>query len=139
MKVGLLQEGEAVPGVGFAERYEQMIEEVAIADVNGFSCWGTSEQHFSAPRFAVSAPEVLYAAVAQHTQNIKLRVMCAVLLKWNHPVLVAERLATLDIVSKGRAELATARSNNLYTLSTPWKRLAWTPKRPGCNGKTRWR
>ena len=116
MKVGLLQEGESVPGVGFAERYEQMIEEVAIADVNGFSCWGTSEQHFSAPRFAVSAPEVLYAGVAQHTNNIKLRVMCAVLLKWNHPVLVAERLATLDIVSKGRAELATARSNNLYTL-----------------------
>lgn len=116
MKVGLLQEGESVPGVGFAERYEQMIAEVALADTQGFSCWGTSEQHFSAPRFAVSAPEVLYAAVAQHTKKIKLRIMCSVLLKWNHPILIAERLATLDIVSRGRAELATARSNNLYTL-----------------------
>lgn len=116
MKVGLLQEGELMPGVDCAQRYEEMIEEVALADRNGFSCWGTSEQHFSPPRFAVSAPEVLYAAIARHTENIKLRIMCAVLLKWNHPILVAERLATLDIVSKGRAELATARSNNLTTL-----------------------
>jgi len=116
MKVGLLQEAELMPGVDCAQRYEEMIEEVALADRVGFSCWGTSEQHFSPPRFAVSAPEVLYAAVARHTERIKLRIMCAVLLKWNHPILVAERMATLDIVSKGRAELATARSNNLTTL-----------------------
>lgn len=116
MKVGLLQEGECVEGVSVAERYEQIIEEVTLADQCGFSCWGTSEQHFSPPRFTISAPEVLYAAIARQTSNIKLRIMCAVLLKWNHPILIAERLATLDIVSKGRAELATARSNNLHTL-----------------------
>lgn len=116
MKVGLLQEAEMMKGVDVNQRYWEMIEEVALADKLGFSCWGTSEQHFSPPRFAVAAPEVLYAAVSQHTENIKLRVMCAVLLAWNHPILIAERLATLDIVSKGRAELATARSNNLHTL-----------------------
>lgn len=118
MKVGLLQEGEVLPGRSYAERYHEMIREVALADRMGFHCWGTSEQHFSPPRFTVSAPEVLYAAVAQHTRNIKLRIMCAVLLKWNHPILVAERLATLDIVSNGRAEIGTARSNNLTTLET---------------------
>jgi alkanesulfonate monooxygenase SsuD/methylene tetrahydromethanopterin reductase-like flavin-dependent oxidoreductase (luciferase family) len=116
MQVGLLQEAELMEGVDVRQRYMEMIEEVALADKLGFSTWGTSEQHFSPPRFAVAAPEVLYAAVAQHTENIKLRVMCAVLLSWNHPILVAERLATLDIVSNGRAELATARSNNVHTL-----------------------
>lgn len=116
MKVGLLQEGETMPGVSVAQRYEEMIREVTLADSLGFSTWGTSEQHFSPPRFTVSAPEVLYAAVARHTKNIKLRIMCAVLLKWNHPILVAERIGTLDIVSGGRAELATARSNNLHSL-----------------------
>lgn len=116
MKVGLLQEGELMAGVDCTQRYMEMIEEVALADRVGFSCWGTSEQHFSPPRFAVSAPEVLYAAVAQHTRDIRLRIMCAVLLQWNHPILIAERMATLDIVSGGRAELATARSNNLHTL-----------------------
>lgn len=116
MKVGLLQEGEVRPGISCAERYSEMIAEVALADKLGFSTWGTSEQHFSPPRFTVSAPEVLYAAISQHTEQIKLRIMCSVLLKWNHPILVAERLATLDIVSKGRAELGTARSNNVSTL-----------------------
>ena len=117
MQVGMLQEGEAAPGVTVAQRYQDMIKEVVLADRLGFSCWGTSEQHFSPPRFTISAPEVLYAAVAQHTHNIKLRTMCAVLLQWNHPILIAERLATLDIVSGGRAQLATARSNNLTTLA----------------------
>jgi alkanesulfonate monooxygenase SsuD/methylene tetrahydromethanopterin reductase-like flavin-dependent oxidoreductase (luciferase family) len=117
MQVGMLQEGEAAPGVTVAQRYQDMIKEVVLADRLDFSCWGTSEQHFSPPRFTISAPEVLYAAVAQHTHNIKLRTMCAVLLQWNHPILIAERLATLDIVSGGRAQLATARSNNLTTLA----------------------
>lgn len=116
MRIGLLQEGETMPGVSVAQRYEEMIAEVVKADELGFYSWGTSEQHFSPPRFTVSAPEVLYAAIARETKNIRLRIMCAVLLKWNHPILVAERLATLDIVSKGRAEIATARSNNLTTL-----------------------
>lgn len=118
MKIGMLQEGEVMAGVGYEQRYNEMIEEVALADQMGFHCWGTSEQKFSQPRFTVSAPEVLYAAVARETRNIKLRVMCSVLLNWNHPLIVAERLATLDIVSGGRAELGTARSNNLHTLST---------------------
>ncbi|MFC7766535.1 LLM class flavin-dependent oxidoreductase [Leucobacter soli] len=39
------------------------------------------------------------------------------MLAWNHPILVAERLATLDIMSNGRAEICTARSNNLTTMN----------------------
>ena len=116
MRVGLLQEGEVRNGKTCAERYREMIAEVVLADELGFSTWGTSEQHFSPPRFTVSAPEVLYAAIASLTERIKFRIMAAVLLQWNHPLLVAERLATLDIVSNGRAEICTARSNNLWTL-----------------------
>jgi alkanesulfonate monooxygenase SsuD/methylene tetrahydromethanopterin reductase-like flavin-dependent oxidoreductase (luciferase family) len=116
MKIGLLQEGD-LTGTNTRDRYHHLIEEAALADKLGFSTWGTSEQHFSPPRFSVAAPEVLYAAVAMRTQNIKLRPMAAVMLKWNHPIVVAERLATLDILSNGRAELCTARSNNLTTLA----------------------
>ncbi len=116
MRVGLLQEGD-LTGTTVAERYRQLIDEVALADELGFSTWGTSEQHFSPPSFSVAAPEVLYAAIAMRTERIKLRTMASVMLKWNHPILVAERLATLDIVSGGRAEICTARSNNLTTLA----------------------
>lgn len=115
MRIGLLQEGD-LTGTTAPERYRQLIEEVALADGLGFSTWGTSEQHFSPPRFSVAAPEVLYAAIAMRTQRITLRTMASVMLEWNHPILVAERLATLDIVSGGRAEICTARSNNLTTL-----------------------
>lgn len=116
MRVGLLQEGEVIPGVSYEQRYREIIREVTVADELGFSTWGTSEQHFSPPRFTISAPEVLYASIASLTERIKFRTMASVLLKWNHPILVAERLATLDIVSNGRAEICTARSNNLHTL-----------------------
>lgn len=116
MRVGLLQEGD-LTGTTAYERYHQLIDEVALADGLGFSTWGTSEQHFSPPSFSIAAPEVLYAAIAMRTRRITLRTMASVMLKWNHPILVAERLATLDIVSRGRAEVCTARSNNLTTLA----------------------
>ena len=116
MRVGLLQEGEVRDGKPYEQRYHEMIDEVVLADRMGFHAWGTSEQHFSPPRFTVSAPEVLYAAIAPQTKDIKFRIMASVLLAWNHPLLIAERLATLDIVSHGRAEICTARSNNLWTL-----------------------
>ena len=116
MRVGLLQEGD-LTGTTVADRYHQLIDEVVLADQLGFSTWGTSEQHFTPPSFSVAAPEVLYSAIAMRTNNIKLRTMASVMLKWNHPILVAARLATLDIVSRGRAEVCTARSNNLTTLN----------------------
>jgi len=116
MKIGLLQEGD-LTGTDEATRYHDLVEEVKLADSLGFSAWGTSEQHFSPPRFSVAAPEVLYASIASQTSQIKLRTMASVLLAWNHPILVAERLATLDIMSNGRAEICTARSNNLTTMA----------------------
>lgn len=115
MKIGLLQEGDST-GTKPEVRYHELLEEVALADRLGFSTWGTSEQHFNAPGWTVSAPEVLYAAVAMRTERIKLRPMSIVLLPWNHPITVAERFATLDILSKGRAELNLARSNNMHAM-----------------------
>ncbi len=116
MKIGLLQEGD-LTGTDQVTRYHDLVEEVKLADRLGFSTWGTSEQHFSPPRFSVAAPEVLYAAIAPQTKQIKFRTMASVMLAWNHPILVTERLATLDIMSNGRAEICTARSNNLTTMA----------------------
>jgi alkanesulfonate monooxygenase SsuD/methylene tetrahydromethanopterin reductase-like flavin-dependent oxidoreductase (luciferase family) len=117
MRIGLLQEGDFT-GTTLHARYREMITEATLADDVGLSSWGTSEQHFSPTRFSVASPEVLYAAVAEHTSQITLRNMSAVLVAYNHPILVAERISTLDLISDGRAELCTARSNNLTTLET---------------------
>ncbi|MGE2717854.1 LLM class flavin-dependent oxidoreductase [Mycolicibacterium litorale] len=115
MKIGILQEGEYT-GSTVEERYHEIIEEMVLADKMGFSVFGSSEQHFEPPKFSIPAPEVLYAAIAMRTERIKLRPMGIVALSWNNPILVAERLAALDILSRGRAELCTARSNNAKTL-----------------------
>jgi len=83
------------------------------ADELGFDFWGTSEQHFVPSSWTVSAPETVYGAVAALTKRIKLRTMCVVMLgKINHPLRVAERLSTLSILSQGRLEFGSARSNN---------------------------
>ena len=117
MRFGLLQEGETPDGVTHHRRYKEMIEEVVLAEEMGFDFWGTSEQHFVSPTATVSAPEVLYGAVAARTNRIRIRHMITLLpFQFNHPIRVAERIACLDVVSDGRAELGTGRGNHVYQL-----------------------
>jgi alkanesulfonate monooxygenase SsuD/methylene tetrahydromethanopterin reductase-like flavin-dependent oxidoreductase (luciferase family) len=83
----------------------------------GFAFWGGSEQHGISPIATVSAPDVLYANIAAYTQRIKFMHQIVLLPhKINHPLRVAERLATLDLVSDGRAILGVGRGNNPYQL-----------------------
>ena len=116
MKFGLIQEGHIGPGVSAAQRYAEMVEEAVLAEKMGFDYYALSEQHFLVDICTVSAPEVLVGAIAARTERIKIRFCAAVLHAYNHPIRVAERVTTLDALSNGRAELATARSNNLNTL-----------------------
>jgi alkanesulfonate monooxygenase SsuD/methylene tetrahydromethanopterin reductase-like flavin-dependent oxidoreductase (luciferase family) len=117
MRFVLIQEadgpGGTAPGVA---RYDEMLEEAAFAEEMGFSAYACSEQHFNPSLATVSAPDILLAAVAMRTSTIKLRVASFVLLSFNHPLRVAERIATLDLLTKGRFEVGTARSNNPGTL-----------------------
>ena len=103
-------------GLSYSARYHEIIKEAVFAEEMGFDFWGTSEQHFVPSAYAVSAPETLYGAVAALTSRITIRHMSVVMLRYNHPIRIAERVATLDILSKGRLELGTARSNNIEYL-----------------------
>ena len=125
MRFGLLQEGHFDPTrESLDTRYHEMVEEALLAEECGFDFYACSEQHFGVVRpesvrrgGAVSAPEVVLTYVAGQTSTIRLRTTSTVLLSFNHPVRVAERLATLDLLSGGRAELGTARSNNVGTMT----------------------
>jgi alkanesulfonate monooxygenase SsuD/methylene tetrahydromethanopterin reductase-like flavin-dependent oxidoreductase (luciferase family) len=118
MRFGLLQEGLRAPGEDPHRRYLEMVEEAIVAEEAGFDFYANSEQHFhlTADIVSVSAPESFLPFVAARTRRIRLRTASTVLLEFNHPVRVAERVATLDVLSGGRAELGTARSNNVRTL-----------------------
>jgi len=116
MRFGLITEAEVAKRMPYSVRYHEVIKEAVFAEEMGFDFWGTSEQHLIPSAYTVSAPETLYGAIAALTSTIKLRHMSVVMLRYNHPIRIAERLATLDIISKGRVELGTARSNNIAYL-----------------------
>jgi alkanesulfonate monooxygenase SsuD/methylene tetrahydromethanopterin reductase-like flavin-dependent oxidoreductase (luciferase family) len=97
--------------------FHEVLEQVPWAEKNGFSYFWTVEHHYQ-PGFAhASAPEVLYGALSQLTSTIRIG-HAVVLLPWpyNHPARVAERIATLDILSKGRIEVGTGRSSTVQEL-----------------------
>jgi alkanesulfonate monooxygenase SsuD/methylene tetrahydromethanopterin reductase-like flavin-dependent oxidoreductase (luciferase family) len=94
-----------------ASLFQETIEEAKAADASGFETWWQVEHHGS-PEFSYSsAPEIMLTAIAMATKS--LRVGHAGVLapfKINSPLRVAERAATLDIISGGRFELGMAKS-----------------------------
>ncbi len=117
MKFALINECAVTAGMAYHTRYHESLKEIQWAEEMGFDVVGTSEQHFVASGYTVSAPEVFLGAVAALTSTIKIRPMSIVMLKYNHPIRIAERLATIDILSKGRLEIGTARSNNIEYMN----------------------
>jgi alkanesulfonate monooxygenase SsuD/methylene tetrahydromethanopterin reductase-like flavin-dependent oxidoreductase (luciferase family) len=87
------------------------IEQARAADKAGFEIWWQVEHH-GAPEFSYSAaPELILTAIALNTQRMHVG-HAGVLAPYriNGPLRVAERAATLDILSGGRFELGLAKS-----------------------------
>lgn len=101
----------AVPAfAGRTERqvYEETLEEIALADDLGFHTAWLTEHHFMPEYGHSSAPDLFLAAAAQRTRRIRLG-LGIVPLPYHHPLQIAERAATLDILSGGRLELGVGR------------------------------
>ena len=91
--------------------YQQVLEQVQLADEVGFDTFWTVEHHFLSEFSHCSAPEVLYGAISQRTKRIRIGHGVVLLpFPYNHPIRVAERIAVLDLVSNGRVEFGTGRS-----------------------------
>jgi alkanesulfonate monooxygenase SsuD/methylene tetrahydromethanopterin reductase-like flavin-dependent oxidoreductase (luciferase family) len=88
------------------ERLRAIVEQAVAAEAAGFTGVAIGEHHFT--RYIVSAPELLLAAIATRTSTLRLSTGVT-LLAHRDPVLVAEEVATLDVLSSGRAELIVAR------------------------------
>jgi alkanesulfonate monooxygenase SsuD/methylene tetrahydromethanopterin reductase-like flavin-dependent oxidoreductase (luciferase family) len=92
--------------------YHQALEQIELADRLGYDTVWEVEHHFLTEFAHSSAPEVFLAAVSQRTKNIRLGHGVTLLPhKFNHPIRVAERVATLDLLSNGRVEFGTGRSS----------------------------
>ena len=97
-----------------AQVIRNVVEQGVLADRLGVDAFGVGEHH--RPDFAISAPEVVLAAVASRTERIRLGTAVTVLSS-DDPVRVFERFATLDAVSGGRAEITLGRGS--FTESFP--------------------
>src|ERR671915_1757352 len=87
------------------------LEQIALADRLGIKYVWEVEHHFLEEYSHSSAPEVFLAAASQRTKRIRLGHGIVLMPPgYNHPARVAERLATLDLVSKGRVDWGTGES-----------------------------
>ena len=120
MKFGLLYEHQ-LPRPWTEESdhrlLKEAIEQVELADRLGFDYMWENEHHFLEEYSHSSAPEVFLAYCARNTRQIHLGH--AVVLSppaYNHPARVAERIATLDLLSDGRVEFGTGESASRVEL-----------------------
>jgi len=109
---GLLSLGDHLPDPGSgrrpsqAERFRSMVGAAVLAEQVGFEHVGLGEHHFGG--YIVSSPFVVLAAIAASTSRIRLGTSVTLLAHLD-PIRVAEDLATLDVLSNGRAEMTVAR------------------------------
>jgi len=98
--------------------FRQAIDQVALAEQEGFEYTWMAEHHFLEEVSHASAPDLLLAAMAEHTSIMRLGHGVVLMPSpMNHPLRVAERVATLDILSNGRIEFGTGRASTPYQLT----------------------
>src|SRR5687767_3957639 len=91
-----------------AQRLRDLMEEAELADQVGLEVFGIGEHH--RPDFLASAPPMLLAAAAERTKSIRLSTAVTVLSS-DDPVRVFQQFATLDLLSRGRAEIMAGRGS----------------------------
>jgi len=97
-----------------AQVIRNVIDEGVLADGLGIDFFGVGEHHRA--DFAISAPEVVLAAIAARTRRIRLGSAVTVLSS-DDPVRVFQRFSTVDAISNGRAEVILGRGS--FTESFP--------------------
>ncbi len=115
MKIDMMYELEMPkPWTGAHPEYDlfwNSMAEIELADRVGFDTVWMVEHHFRTEFSHSGAPDVFLSAVAQRTKNIRIGHGVVLLpYPFNHPIRVAERVATLDILSNGRLEFGVGRS-----------------------------
>ena len=120
MKFGLLYEHQLPRPWDAQAEYRMLMEsldQLELADQLGYDYAWENEHHFLEEYSHSSAPEVFLGAASQRTRQIKLGHAIVVNPPpFNHPARVAERIATLDLLSGGRAQFGTGESSSTIEL-----------------------
>ncbi|HET7340170.1 MAG TPA: LLM class flavin-dependent oxidoreductase [Methylomirabilota bacterium] len=134
MKFGIFYEHQLPrPWAEGAEHklFQDALAQVELGDRLGIDYAWEVEHHFLEEYSHSSAPEVFLAAASQRTRRIRLGHGIVLMPPaYNHPARVAERIATLDLVSDGRVEWGTGESASRaelegFTIPPAERRAMW--------------
>jgi alkanesulfonate monooxygenase SsuD/methylene tetrahydromethanopterin reductase-like flavin-dependent oxidoreductase (luciferase family) len=116
MKFGLFYEHQLPRPWGDDAEFrllQEALEQCELADRLGLDYVWEVEHHFLEEYSHSSAPEVFLAALSQRTHRIRLgHGIVQTPPPFNHPARVAERVATLDLLSDGRVDFGTGESSS---------------------------
>lgn len=116
MEFGLYTLGDHMPNphtgerISAAQRLNEIIELAKLAEQAGIDFFSVGESHQE--YFATQAHTVVLAAIAQATNTIKIASSSSII-STSDPVRVYEDFATIDLLSKGRAEIVAGRASRI--------------------------
>jgi probable LLM family oxidoreductase len=102
--------GNSNKAISDADAMAQLLDRIEHAEQAGLDVFGIGEHHRKG--FLDSAPTVILAAAAARTKRIRLTSAVTVLSAAD-PVRVFQNFATLDLISKGRAEMVVGRGSSI--------------------------
>ncbi len=102
--------GNSSKAISDADAMAQLLDRIEHAEQTGLDVFGIGEHHRKG--FLDSAPTVILAAAAARTKRIRLTSAVTVLSAAD-PVRVFQNFATLDLISKGRAEMVVGRGSSI--------------------------
>ncbi len=128
MELGMLYELEAphpwAEGHPWGQRtseraaYKKALEQIALADKKGFHTAWLVEHHFREGRSHMPCSEAVLGALSQITKNIRLGFGVTLMPhEFIHPARVAEKVATVDLLSGGRVEWGIGRSTPMEQIA----------------------
>jgi alkanesulfonate monooxygenase SsuD/methylene tetrahydromethanopterin reductase-like flavin-dependent oxidoreductase (luciferase family) len=104
-------------GATQAAAFRDVFETADRAEAWGIDCVWLGEIHFTPSRSVISASLQVASAIAARTRRVRIGTAVQVL-PLNHPLRIAEEVATVDHISDGRFEFGIGRSGVVRTYDT---------------------
>src|SRR5438132_8553811 len=109
MEFGLFTEFQCPAGMSEAAAFDESMAQMRAAEDLGFDAVWLAEIHFQKDRSVLASPLIVAAALATWTRRVKIGIAVQVL-PLSHPLRLAEDVATVDHLTKGRLEFGVGRS-----------------------------
>ena len=118
MRFGLMTQLQMpLPWTATTERqaFWNAVDQAVAGEAAGFEYFWITEQHFYREIGHCSAPDLVLAAISQRTKTMRLG-FSVILVPCHNPFYVAERVATVDVLSNGRVEFGSGRGTSAYVV-----------------------